>query len=84
MRTKVTEIEEKTESLPHQCKEDFVSLHIIGTTLNILLSQIETGNLGLPPKLAIALINEIREDIDRHICVLTAKMKEEEKLVGVI
>ena len=84
MKTKVTEIEEKTESLPQQCRKDFVSLHIIGTTLNILLSEIETGNLGLPPKLAIGLINEIREDIDRHICVLTAKMKEEEKLVSVI
>lgn len=84
MRTKVSEIEEKTESLPHQCKKDFVSLHITGTILDTLLSQIETGNLGLPPKLAIGLINEIREDIDRHICVLTAKMKEEEKLLGVI
>lgn len=84
MRTKVTEIEEKTESLPHQCRKDFVSLHIIGSTLDILLSQIETGDLSLPPKLAIGLINEIREDIDRHICVLTAKMKEEEKAVGVI
>jgi hypothetical protein len=29
--------------------------------------------------MAIGLINEIREDIDRLICVLTAKMKEEEK-----
>ena len=84
MRTKVTEIEEKIESLPHQCRKDFVSLHIIGSTLDTLLCQIETGNLGLPPKLAIGLINEIREDIDRHICVLTAKMKEEEKAVSVI
>ena len=84
MRTKATEIEEKIESLPHQCRKDFVHLHIIGSTLDTLLCQIETGNLGLPPKLAIGLINEIREDIDRHICVLTAKMKEEEKLVSVI
>lgn len=84
MRTKVSEIDEKTESLPHQCRKDFVSLHITGTVLDALLSQIETGDLSLPPKLAIGLINEIREDIDRHICVLTAKMKEEEKAVSVI
>ena len=84
MRTKATEIEEKIESLPHQCRKDFVHLHIIGSTLDTLLSQIETGDLSLPPKLAIGLIDEIREDIDRHVCVLTAKMKEEEKAVGVI